>query len=106
MTTYTQAYSLQRNQTRASVGVGTGTRLFGHSITRVLVGYLAVRFNEPAVIEALLDAGADASARDSEGKTSWDYAQDLEGAESEAKDRHDQATPQPGQDGASARASL
>ena len=34
--------------------------------------------NTPAVIKVLLAAGADASARDQEGKTPWDYAQDNE----------------------------
>ncbi|MDE0528516.1 MAG: ankyrin repeat domain-containing protein [Truepera sp.] len=39
----------------------------------------AARFaDNPAVIEALLSAGADASARDSEGKTPWDHAQENE----------------------------
>ena len=39
----------------------------------------AARFaDNPAVIEALLSAGADASARDNEGKIPWDYAQENE----------------------------
>ena len=36
----------------------------------------------PAVISALIEAGADMSARDDEGKTPWDYARvnkDLKG---------------------------
>ncbi len=32
--------------------------------------------DDPAVVEALLEAGADASAQDGEGKTPWHYAQD------------------------------
>ena len=42
--------------------------------------HLAVRFNNnPAIIEVLLDAGADATARDLSGNTPWDYARDREG---------------------------
>ena len=37
--------------------------------------HAAQRTDNPAVIVVLLEAGADASARDSEGKTAWDYAQ-------------------------------
>ena len=37
----------------------------------------AARFNDnPAVITALLDAGADAAARDDEGKIPWDYVKE------------------------------
>ena len=39
--------------------------------------HLAARSTEtPAVIEALLAAGANAAARDIKGLTPWDYAQD------------------------------
>ena len=41
--------------------------------------HYAARFSRnPAVIETLLEAGADASARDNEGKIPWDYAQENE----------------------------
>ncbi|MCY4325155.1 MAG: ankyrin repeat domain-containing protein, partial [Betaproteobacteria bacterium] len=32
--------------------------------------------NLPRIVEALLDAGADPTLADEEGKTAWDYAQD------------------------------
>ena len=39
----------------------------------------AARFNEnPAMIEALLEAGADVNARDKNGGTPWDLAQENE----------------------------
>lgn len=39
--------------------------------------HLAVGYNDnPAIVGALLDAGADATARDNRGSTPWDYAQD------------------------------
>ena len=42
--------------------------------------HLAAQFNgNPAVIEVLLDAGADATARDLSDNTPWDYARDREG---------------------------
>ncbi len=40
--------------------------------------HAAQRADDPAIIEALLNAGADATARDPDGKTPWDYAQDNE----------------------------
>ncbi|MDE0098081.1 MAG: hypothetical protein OXM87_00430 [Truepera sp.] len=39
--------------------------------------HLAVGYNDnPAIVGALLDAGAAATARDNRGSTPWDYAQD------------------------------
>lgn len=46
---------------------------------RTPLHYAALRSIWPYVIEALLNAGAAASARDHEGKTPWDYAQGNEG---------------------------
>ena len=41
--------------------------------------HLAASYNDdPAIITALLDAGADATARDLRGNTPWDYASDRE----------------------------
>ena len=36
--------------------------------------FAASRSEVPAVVQVLLDAGADAAARDSKGKVPWDYA--------------------------------
>ena len=58
----------------ALLAVGAWVNIPGHSPL-----HHAARFaNNPAVIEALLSAGADASARDPNGKTPWDYAQENE----------------------------
>ena len=44
--------------------------------TRLL---LAARYNEnPEVLQVLLDAGADATAKNGRGKTAWDLIQDNE----------------------------
>ena len=44
--------------------------------------HLAARFSaNPAIITALLDAGADTTTQDNRGKTPWDYAKDREGLE-------------------------
>ena len=41
--------------------------------------HIAARYNgNPAIVEALLEAGAEATARDNPGKTPWDYAKDRE----------------------------
>ena len=41
--------------------------------------HLAARYGDnPAIVGALLDAGADAAARDNKGNSPWDYAQDNE----------------------------
>ena len=39
----------------------------------------ALLTDNPAIIAALIDAGADAAARDANGKTPWDYAREREG---------------------------
>ena len=38
--------------------------------------WAAMRNDNPAVIQALLDAGADASTKNQSGKTAWDHIQD------------------------------
>ena len=50
---------------------------------RLCTGRLVINDN-PAVLAALLDAGADAKAQDSQGQTPWDLAKDrdvLEGTD-------------------------
>ena len=50
--------------------------------------HMAARSNDPAVIQALLDAGADPSAKDSRGRFPWDDARDSAWNWEELKD-HD-----------------
>ena len=41
--------------------------------------HIAAKANsDPTIITILLDAGADAAARDRKGKTPWDYARESE----------------------------
>ena len=52
------------------------SEVFGQPFRR-LIAALAAWFNDtPAVIQALMEAGADREARDRFGRTPWDYAQD------------------------------
>ena len=38
--------------------------------------HFAARYGSPEVIQPLLGAGADAKAKDKQGKTAWNYAED------------------------------
>ncbi|MCY4355607.1 MAG: hypothetical protein OXC09_12695 [Truepera sp.] len=59
-----------------SAGPDVNARTIGLGYTPL---HWAVWFSDdPAAIEALLDAGADATARDLSGNTPWDYTQDNE----------------------------
>ena len=66
--------SLARVVDCLEAGSNVNARVVGRTPLHWAVTYDA----DLRIIEALVDAGADASARDDEGNTPWDYAQDNE----------------------------
>jgi len=65
-------------EVRACLAAGTDVNIRAAVLGHTPLHLAARGSNNPAVIEVLLEAGADATARDLSGNTPWDYARDRE----------------------------